>query len=214
MAAKAAPAAGVAVPAGTTPTPTTTPPPASAPAPATQPPPASAPPPAAQPASPPPAQAQAQKSPPKTNASSSGNFQRGQISFTGTLGYGQSFTNNYMILGIGLGYYIKNGLEVGAYYENWLFGDPTVQKLSPEVRYTRQLPMGVAPYVGAYYRRTFIEGLDDLDSYGGRVGAYKTSRGRSMFGGGVVYEKYLNCESSVYSDCDTFYPEVVFSTSF
>jgi hypothetical protein len=119
-----------------------------------------------------------------------------------------------MIVGVGAGYYLKRGLDLGLYYESWVFGEPGVQKLSPEVRYSRQLPLGATPYVGAFYRRTFIEDLDDLDSYGGRLGVYKNTAGRSMFGGGVAYEKYLDCEESQYSDCSNVYPEIVFATSF
>jgi len=119
-----------------------------------------------------------------------------------------------MILGAGLGYYLRRGLDIGVDYEAWVFGDPDVQKVSPQVRYTKQLSLGVAPYVGAYYRRTFIDGQDDLNSMGGRVGAYKNSRGRSTFGGGVVYERYLDCDESAYNSCSDFYPEILFATSF
>ncbi len=117
-----------------------------------------------------------------------------------------------MIIGIGAGYYIRNGLDIGLYYENWAFADPGIYKLSPEIRYTRQLPMKLAPYVGAYYRRTYIDGYDDLNSYGGRLGAFRTG-GRSTVGGGVVYEKFLDCNDAIY-DCSNTYPEIVFATSF
>jgi hypothetical protein len=180
-----------------------------APAPAATTPPPASPPPTTQAAQP--AQAQAASSAPRRGDP----FARGNLRLSGTAGWGQGFGTDYLIIGVGAGYYIRNGLDVGLYYENWAFGDPGVSKLSPEVRLTRQLPMGVAPYVGAYYRRTFIDGFDDLDSFGGRAGAYKYSpRGRSMFGGGVVYEKYLDCDESAYTDCSNVYPEILFATSF
>lgn len=72
----------------------------------------------------------------------------------------------------------------------------------------------LSPYVGAYYRRSYIDDQDDLNSWGGRVGAYKSSRGRSTFGGGVVYEKYLDCDESAYNSCSDVYPEIFFGTSF
>ena len=178
---------------------------------AAPPPTAAAPPPASPPPATQPAQAQASSGGPRRGDP----FARGNIRFSGTVGWGQGFGTDYLIIGVGAGYYLKRGLDVGLYYEAWAFGDPGVHKLSPEVRLTRQLPMGLAPYVGAYYRRTFIEDFDDLDSYGGRAGAYKYSpRGRSMFGGGVVYEKYLDCDESAYTDCSNVYPEILFATSF
>lgn len=99
-------------------------------------------------------------------------------------------------------------------FEKWFSGDPGVTKLSPEITVVRSLPRGISPYLGAYYQRTFIDGLDDLNSLGGRVGAYKSTRGPAMFGVGAVYEKYLDCQSSVYNDCDNWYPEFLFGTTF
>lgn len=207
---KSAPAAGVAVPAGTTPAPASTPPPATPAPAAASTPPAQTPAPAA---APPPAQTQApaKAQPAKKNSSP---FARGNIRLTLTGGYGQSFNDDYFILGGGLGYYIKNGVDVGLSFEKWFSGDPGVTKLSPEITVIKSLPRGISPYLGAYYQRTFIDGYSDLNSLGGRVGAYKNTRGPAMFGVGAVYEKYLDCQESTYNDCDDWYPELLFGTTF
>ncbi len=141
-------------------------------------------------------------------------FAKGNVRLSLTAGWGQTFDDSYMIVGGGLSYYLRRGLDAGLDFEQWFFGEPGVSKLSPQIRYTASLPMGVAPYVGGYYRRTFIEGQDDLNSIGGRAGAYKSTRGRSTFGGGFVYEKYLDCNESAYNSCSDVYPEILFTTSF
>ena len=112
------------------------------------------------------------------------------------------------MVGAGLGRYLKNGLEVGLSYEAWFGSDPSVSKLTPEIRMVLARAQRImTPYVGAFYRRTFIgDNVDDLNSVGARAGIYK-SGGRSYLGFGGVWEKYLDCNEDVYQDCSTFYPE-------
>ena len=54
----------------------------------------------------------------------------------------------------------------------------------------------IKPYVGALYRRTYIDGLPDIDS------------------AGVVYESYVDCTERVYHSCSSTYPEVSFTIAF
>ncbi len=70
------------------------------------------------------------------------------------------------------------------------------------------------PYAGVFYRRTMIEGLDDLDSTGGRAGLYFMSGKNVYIGVGVVYESYLSCDSATYSSCSDTYPEITVAFSF
>ncbi|HET9951348.1 MAG TPA: hypothetical protein VFS09_06075 [Candidatus Eisenbacteria bacterium] len=131
-----------------------------------------------------------------------------------TLGYGQSFGDDYMLLGIGLGRYIKRGVEVGLYYENWLGSDPGVSKLTPRINIVLTRSPMITPYVGAFYTRAFISDYDDLSSIGGRAGVYR-GRGRTSYGVGVVYEKYLDFDETKYGgDGTNIYPEVFVSASF
>jgi len=132
-----------------------------------------------------------------------------------TAGWGRTFGQDYLMIGAGLGRYIRNGLELGVWYEAWLGNDPSVSKLTPEIRMLLvRKPRILTPYVGAFYRRTFIgSDIEDLNSLGARAGVYK-GKGRTFLGFGGVWEKYLNCDESTYEDCTTFYPEGSVGVSF
>lgn len=207
----AAPAAGAA---GTT----STTPQSAAPqtaAPSTAPPPAqTAPPPATAPA------AQTQTTPPPAQASSAPAgrrepFSKGSTRLTLTGGWGRSFDEDYLMLGIGAGRFIANGLNIGLDVEAWMFGDPGVFKISPNVNYVLAgRARRTKPYVGGFWRRTMIEDADDLSSIGGRAGAYFKGAGPVMIGGGAVYENYLDCEEKGYESCSQVYPEFLISASF
>ena len=133
------------------------------------------------------------------------------------LGSGSAFNDNYVILGVGVGYYVMQGLELGIDLQHWFSGEPSITKLSPQIRYVFTQPKVVKPYIGAFYRRTYygdyrgIE-LDDQDSYGYRAGAYFSTDNRVYIGGGVVYEEYTDCNDS--TDCSSTYPEILFTVSF
>src|SRR5262245_25848505 len=132
-----------------------------------------------------------------------GMFSKGRKRITITGGWGQSFDDDYLLLGIGFGYFMANGLDVGVDFEGWLLGEPHVYKLSPRIDYVAwQLPR-LKPYFGAFYRRSFVtDDLEDLDSLGGRAGAfYRGGRG-GMAGAGVVYERYMNYNDSMGGSAD------------
>jgi hypothetical protein len=224
-AASAPPAAGAAAPTGaaepaaTAPTGTAPPPEQAGPPP--EPTPTAAPPPepaptAAPPPEPPPPlvlgeDASADQAPEDTR----GPFSRGAIRLTLLLGTGSSATDQYFILGGGVGYYLLDGLEVGFDYEAWLFGDPVMHRLSPELRYVFHMVPVIKPYIGTFYRHTFVTGgYDDLDYVGGRVGVfYIPKQSRIYLGGGAVYERLLDCDSNSFVDCDTVYPEIAIGVS-
>lgn len=139
-------------------------------------------------------------------------FSKGSTSLGVVLGTGNSFNDDYLILGVGVGYYVLPGLELGVDVQHWFSGSPSITKVSPQVRYVFTQPKVVKPYVGAFYRRTYIEDRDDSDSFGYRAGAYFSSNNGVYIGGGVVYEEYTDCSRFV--DCSTTYPELLFSVSF
>ena len=141
-------------------------------------------------------------------------FARGNFRASVVGGSGRAFDDTYFILGLGAGYYLIDGLEVGLDGEAWFGGDPDIYKISPALRYVLPLDAMLRPYVGGFYRHTFIQGLDDLDSLGARGGVYFVTGSNWFFGVGVVYESYLNCSESTYSSCDDVYPEITFSISF
>jgi hypothetical protein len=128
-------------------------------------------------------------------------------------GLSNSGTETYMQLGVGVGYYIADGLELGVNTDIWLIGDPTVVNVTPGLLYVFHMVRVVKPYVGAFYRHAFVFDARDLDSIGGRAGLYLVS-GRVFFGAGVVYEHWLNCGSSRFIDCDEVYPEATIGVTF
>ena len=76
--------------------------------------------------------------PPAAPAKSAGMFSKGNKRLSGTVGWSHSFGNDYLLVGVGAGYYLANGLDVGLDFEGWFIGSPTVYKLSPRVDYVIQ----------------------------------------------------------------------------
>ena len=140
-------------------------------------------------------------------------FSQGSQAVSVIAGAGSAFNDDYIILGVGYGYYVLKGLELGIDAQFWLSGDPSINKLSPQIRYVFTQPEKVKPYVGAFYRRTYIDGLEDLDSIGYRAGLNFMGKGNFFFGVGAVYEEYRDCNESIFSDCSSTYPEILFSFS-
>ena len=144
-------------------------------------------------------------------------FSKNSTSVGVVLGSGSAFNDDYVILGVGVGYYVVRGLELGVNLQHWFFGDPSITQLSPQIRYVFTQPKVIKPYVGVFYRRTYYGDykgidLDDQDSFGYRAGAYFSTDNRVYIGGGVVYEEYKDC--SAFTDCSTTYPEILFTVSF
>lgn len=141
-------------------------------------------------------------------------FSKGSTTVSLVAGSGSTFNDNYIILGAGVGYYVARGLELGIDAQYWFSGDPAISKISPQIRYVFTQPKVIKPYVGAFYRRTFVDSdiFDDYNSYGGRAGAYFSSSSGVYIGAGVVYEQYADCNRFV--DCSNSYPEILFQVSF
>lgn len=142
-----------------------------------------------------------------------GPFSQGSQTVSVIAGSGRAFNDDYLILGLGYGYYVLDGLELGIDAQFWLSGDPSINKLSPRVTYVFTQPDRVKPYIGGFYRRTYIDGLDDLDSLGYRAGLNFMGQRNFFFGLGFVYEEYRSCTETVYRDCSDTYPEILFSFS-
>jgi len=144
-------------------------------------------------------------------------FSKNSTSVGVVLGSGSAFNDNYLILGVGVGYYVVKGLELGIDLQRWISGDPSITKLSPNIKYVFTQPKVIKPYIGAFYRRTYygdykgIE-LDDQDSFGYRAGAYFSTDNRVYIGGGIVYEEFKDC--SAFTECSITYPEILFTVSF
>lgn len=142
-------------------------------------------------------------------------FDKGQVRGGIGAGWGTALGENYFVMSGSLGYYLLKGLEASIDGEAWFGQDPEIYKVSPGLRYVFPLTGSIAPYIGGFYRRTFYSGsVDDLDSVGGRAGAY-LPLGRKVYTSvGFVFERPLNCEDRIYDQCSVAYPEFAVSVVF
>jgi hypothetical protein len=150
--------------------------------------------------------------PPSKPKQDPGPFKKGKIRVGFYGGAGSTYNRTYIILGAGAGYYVANGLEVGLDVEGWLFEDPTIWKLTPQIRYVVWQMNPIRPYVGVFWRQTYVaDDYEDYNSYGARGGiAYRS--GRNYLALGVVYEKYNDYQG--FDDDYVVYPEIAFWVSF
>lgn len=143
-----------------------------------------------------------------------GAFSRGRTHFVVTAGNGYAFDQTYLVLGLGASYYVLDGLNVGLFLESWSGSDPKLVKLTPSLQYVfHQVPV-LKPYIGGFYRRTYVSGLPDINSVGGRAGVYLQAGRNAYLGAGAVYESYLDCNTTVYRSCSDTYPELSFTVAF
>ena len=147
-------------------------------------------------------------------SASAGVFSKGHVHGIVTAGYGTAFNEDYAVFGLGVNYFVIDGLSLGLNFETWRGGDPTLTKLTPSAQYVFHQVPNIKPYIGAFYRRTYITGLDDLNSYGGRAGAYLQLGRNAYLGVGGVYEAYSECTESKYRSCSDTYPEVSLTFAF
>lgn len=143
-----------------------------------------------------------------------GVFRQGSTQAVISGGTGYAFKETYFVLGLGANYYVVDGLNVGVAFEWWTGSSPGVYKLTPSMQYVFHQVPTLKPYVGVFYRRTYVDGLPDINSAGGRAGAYLQAGRNTYLGGGVVYEKYVSCNSSVYRSCSDTYPELSITFAF
>ena len=151
---------------------------------------------------------------PPVNAAGRDPFADGSMRLSVLVGNGYAFDESYLVVGVGFGYFIAKGLELGIDAESWSGSTPGITKISPALRYVVPTNSAVRPYVGVFYRRTMIDNYDDLNSTGGRAGIYFMSGQGSYFGLGAVYEKYLSCNEAIYRSCSDTYPEIIFAIAF
>jgi hypothetical protein len=139
-------------------------------------------------------------------------FGQGRLQFVAIAGRGYAFDETYLILGAGVTYYLLDGLGAGFTYESWN-GTPDIDKSTVSVQYVfRKTPL--KPYLGAFYRRTEVAGLPDLDSAGARAGVHFHVAQSAHIGIGIAYESYRDCSKVVYRSCEETYPEVSFLFAF
>lgn len=143
-----------------------------------------------------------------------GSFSQGRKHFSIYGGTGYAFNDDYFVIGVSGSYFVTDGLNLGLAFESWTGGNPDISKLTPSIQYVFYQPQAIKPYVGAFYRRTYIENLPDLESVGGRAGIYMSSGNNVYIAIGGVYESYLNCDETTYRSCDDSYPELGITFAF
>ena len=146
-----------------------------------------------------------------------GIFAKGRVRGAVYGGAGSAWgSQSYLILGVGAGYYLVNGLEAGMDVEGWFLNTPQFYKLTPQVRYIFWQVPRFKPYAGAFWRRTLVtDDNPDYSSWGGRLGiAFQRSNGRSFIAVGAVYERFIQNDDITFLETDIWYPEVAFWISF
>lgn len=141
-------------------------------------------------------------------------FDRGHVGFSVGAGEQSAFGYRYFGLGAGAGYFVLDGLELGGFALHEFGGGPSINEVSPSLRYVAQPLVGrwpVIPYAGAFYNHWFLgDGFSDLDTVGSRAGLLHLS-GRLIVGLGVVYEHTV---SACVTDCDSVFPDVTLGFAF
>jgi hypothetical protein len=141
-------------------------------------------------------------------------FGKGRSALSLLIGSSFSGDRTYLILGADYGYFLIDGLELGAGATFYLFDEPFMMTLSPHIKYVLHMVKTVKPYIGAFYRHYIVSDFDDLDSLGARAGVYiAPGAARWYFGVGVAYEHILDCNDDYWS-CDDVYPELVLAFGF
>jgi hypothetical protein len=142
-------------------------------------------------------------------------FSRGTVSGSLFIGSGHALDQTYTTLGVGLGYMLSEGLMAGITGEAWFGNDPSIYKLTPEVRYTFTKVQRVKPYIGAFVSRMFFSNTyDDRNSYGARAGIYLPFSTNAAANLGLVYERISDCNEAIYKSCSQTYPEAGVLVSF
>jgi hypothetical protein len=142
-------------------------------------------------------------------------FSQGGKNFGVTLGTSHSYGTTYTIVGVSASYFIVDNLLAGLEYRGWFGGEPSINEVSVPFTYMVPLQGKFRPYLGGFYRHTFMGSSDyidyeDYDVYGGRVGVSMINGRNSYFSVGWVQEYYDND----IGESSNGYPEFAVGMSF
>ncbi len=139
-------------------------------------------------------------------------FKQGSKNVGFNIGAGSSFGVNYTILGINASYFVVDNLQAGLEYRGWLGDGPAINEISIPVTYIAPLHEKFRPYVGGFFRKTFLDSSqgNDYSVYGVRAGVSMITSGNSYASFGWVQEYYDNSVG----DSSNGYPEVAVGLSF
>ena len=141
-------------------------------------------------------------------------FSAGSVRLSLALGGATAFNRDYSVLGMGVGYFVADGVEAGLDAERWFGNSPRIEQVSPQLRVVFDSEGKFKPYLGAYYRRTHIEDYRDLDTVGGRAGLYVLAGRNAYLGLGLAQDFHLNCDRTVFASCTETFPELLVAVMF
>jgi len=139
-----------------------------------------------------------------------GPFDKESVTGTLAIGSGTILNEDYVILGLGAGYFFADGFQVGLEVNSWLGGDPSIYEVTPKLTYVYENESVIKPYLGVFYNRTFIENQDDSNALGYRLGFYSAIGKKSYIGIGAVFSELQDCQDSPFIDCSSTYTEFSF----
>ena len=139
-----------------------------------------------------------------------GSFDKETLTGTLAIGSGQLYTEDYLVIGLGAGYFITDGFQVGLDVNFWSGGEPSIYEVTPKLTYVFDNRSSVKPYLGMFYNRTFIDGLDDTNSLGYRAGFYSPVGEKAYVGIGAVYTELQDCTETSFVSCSSTYTELSF----
>ncbi|MGE5172514.1 MAG: hypothetical protein ACM3MD_01670 [Betaproteobacteria bacterium] len=137
-------------------------------------------------------------------------FIKGTARFSVLLGGATAFDQSYTIAGIGGGYFVADGIEIGLDADAWFGNSPRIYEAGPRIGIVLNTDIPLKPYLGAFYRRTHIDGYRDNDTVGARAGVYFLTGRSAYFSIGLAQDIHLNCDRTVYASCTEIYPEIAF----
>jgi len=116
--------------------------------------------------------------------------------------------------GISAGYFISDGLELGAGSTYIKSDDITLLQLTGTTTYVLLPEAQFNPYIGALLRHWMVLDGDaeSQSSVGVRAGLYHLSGGGFMLGFGAVHEYIIDCDSD--DSCSSTYPEFSVAVAF
>jgi hypothetical protein len=138
-------------------------------------------------------------------------FAKGGTSLGLVVGSGSAYNSSYTVLGINASYFVIDNLLTGIEYRGWFGASPTINEVSVPVTYIAPIHKKFRPYLGSFYRRTFVSSTSrvpssEYDVYGVRAGISVVTSSSSYASLGWVEEFYENSSNS--------YPEIVVGISF
>ena len=139
-------------------------------------------------------------------------FEQGSKNVGVNIGAGSNFGVNYTIIGINASYFVVDNLQAGLEYRGWFGNGPAINEISVPVTYIVPLNDKFRPYLGGFFRKTFLDSSqgDDYSVYGARVGVSMITSGNSYASFGWMQEYYDNSDG----DSSNGYPEVAVGLSF